>query len=80
MKNLAGRKVLMFIEDLYEDLELWYPKLRLEEENIIVTIAGPHADKVYHGKNGYPCRADSAITDAKIADLAATKITGIFDV
>jgi hypothetical protein len=22
----------MLVDDLYEDLELWYPKLRLEEE------------------------------------------------
>ena len=78
MKNLAGRKVLMFIEDLYEDLELWYPKLRLEEENIIVTIAGPHADKVYHGKNGYPCRADSAITDIRGEEYSGLVIPGGF--
>ena len=31
--NLAmqNKTVLAFLDDVYEDLELWYPKLRLEE-------------------------------------------------
>ena len=28
---LDGRRMLCFVGDIYEDLELWYPKLRLEE-------------------------------------------------
>ena len=30
-RPLAGQRVLMFTGDIYEDLELWYPKLRLQE-------------------------------------------------
>ena len=29
---LTDKRVLIFAEDNYEDLELWYPKLRLEED------------------------------------------------
>ena len=32
MQRLEGMRVLVFVEDTYEDLELWYPKLRLAEE------------------------------------------------
>ena len=28
---LAGKRFLTFVGDIYEDLELWYPKLRLIE-------------------------------------------------
>ena len=31
MSKLDGKRILIFVEDIYEDLELWYPKLRLEE-------------------------------------------------
>ncbi|MFM7835351.1 MAG: protease, partial [Planctomycetaceae bacterium] len=31
MSGLAGRRFLCFTGDDYEDLELWYPKLRLIE-------------------------------------------------
>src|SRR5262245_18192739 len=60
-KPLADLRFLMFVGDDYEDLELWYPKLRLIEAGAHVTVAGPAADKVYRGKHGYPCRSETAI-------------------
>ena len=60
-KTLDGNRVLIFVADEYEDLELWYPKLRLEEAGVHVTVAGPEAGKTYRGKHGYPCVADAAI-------------------
>ena len=59
--ELADFRLLMFVDDVYEDLELWYPKLRLAEAGAHVTVAGPEADRKYQGKHGYPCRADAAI-------------------
>src|SRR6185436_1848502 len=50
------QRVLVFVEHLYEDLELWYPRLRLIEAGMDVVVAGPEKI-VYAGKNGYPCRA-----------------------
>ena len=38
---LSGKTVAVLAEDLYEDLELWYPVLRLREEDAKVVIAGP---------------------------------------
>ena len=40
---LADLRFLMFVGDDYEDLELWYPKLRLAEAGAHVTVAGPKA-------------------------------------
>ena len=40
MERLAGKQMLFFVGPLYEDLELWYPKLRLAEEGAAVTVAG----------------------------------------
>ena len=39
----------MFVGDIYEDLELWYPKLRLIEAGAEVVIAGPEASTQYQG-------------------------------
>ena len=60
--SLAGRHILIFVEDDYEDLELWYPKLRLIEAGARVTLAGPKAGQRYAGKNGYPCVSEQAIS------------------
>lgn len=66
---LAGQRVLIFVEEAYEDLELWYPKLRLIEAGVHVTIAGPKAGQKYLGKNGYPCVSDAVIADMNSADF-----------
>src|SRR2546425_7587957 len=43
--SLNGKKVLLFAGPLYEDLELWYPKIRLEEEGAATTVAGLGEDR-----------------------------------
>lgn len=72
------KRVLALVGDIYEDLELWYPKLRLEEEGWRVTLAGPAADTVYAGKHGYPCESDAAIADIRADDYAALLVPGGF--
>ena len=51
-RPLAGQSVLILVGDIYEDLELWYPKLRLIEAGAAVTVAGPEGGVTYAGKNG----------------------------
>ena len=75
---LSGQRVLMFTGDIYEDLELWYPKLRLIEAGAEVVVAGPEAGKTYAGKNGYPCVSDAALTDVSEADFHALVVPGGF--
>jgi len=78
MGVLEGRRVLMFVEDVYEDLELWYPKLRLVEEGAQVVVAGPRKGKVYKGKNGYPCPADASLDEMRAGDFHLLVICGGF--
>lgn len=75
---LAGRKFLVFVDDVYEDLELWYPKLRLIEAGAKVVVAGPKADANYRGKHGYPCRSDAAIEDVREIDFDGLVVPGGF--
>ncbi|MEE8060447.1 MAG: type 1 glutamine amidotransferase domain-containing protein [Gemmatimonadales bacterium] len=58
--SLAGKHVLFFAGPLYEDLELWYPKIRLEEEGAETTVAGT-GEKTYQGKRGYPLTVDTDV-------------------
>lgn len=73
---LSGRRVLMFVGDDYEDLELWYPKLRLIEAGAHVVVAGAEEGQKYHGKHGYPCVADAAIRDMESADFQGVICAG----
>lgn len=75
---LADCRILAFVGDIYEDLELWYPKLRLQEAGARVTVAGPEANVVYAGKHGYPCESDTAIADMQEADFDGLLVPGGF--
>ncbi|MEJ2079669.1 MAG: DJ-1/PfpI family protein [Acidobacteriota bacterium] len=55
--SLEGAKVALFVADLFEDLEFWYPRIRLTEEGAEVTVIGPEAE-TYEGKNGLTATAD----------------------
>ncbi|MEZ6129893.1 MAG: type 1 glutamine amidotransferase domain-containing protein [Planctomycetaceae bacterium] len=66
---LTGKSFLAFVGTDYEDLELWYPKLRLIEAGATVVTAGDAAATKYCGKNGYPCVSDIAIADVNTSDF-----------
>jgi protease I len=72
-----NRTVLTFVDDVYEDLELWYPKLRLEEAGYSVRLAGKEI-KAYLGKHGYPAMADMLLNDARSADFCGLLVPGGF--
>lgn len=78
LRPLTGHRILMFVDDIYEDLELWYPKLRLIEAGAAVVVAGPDAGRVYAGKHGYPCRSDVAIAGLSAKDFTGVVIPGGF--
>ncbi|MEO0964196.1 MAG: type 1 glutamine amidotransferase domain-containing protein [Planctomycetota bacterium] len=58
---LQGKRVLIFVGDAYEDMELQYPKYRLREAGAEVVVAGLEADVTHKGKHGYPQRSEAAI-------------------
>lgn len=76
MNKLEGKRILIFIGDIYEELELWYPKIRLEEEGAEVVLAGPEANTVYSGKNGYNGKSDVSYRDVSADDFDGLVVPG----
>jgi protease I len=73
--TLHGKSILFFAGPLYEDLELWYPKIRLEEEGARTVVAGT-GEKTYQGKRGYPITVDTSVDEIAAADFDALVIPG----
>ena len=73
--GLNGKHVAVLAEDLYEDLELWYPVYRFREEGAKVTIVGGGASG-YSSKHGYPVTPDAAAESVNAADFDAVIIPG----
>jgi len=73
--SLTGHSILIFAGSDYEDLELWYPKLRLEEAGASTVLAGPEAETTYLGKHGYPCESEISLDD--LTDERLATFTGV---
>ncbi len=73
--SLEGRRILFFAAPYYEDLELWYPKIRLEEEGATTIVAGL-GEPTYQGKRGYPLTVDTSVDQVEARDFDALVIPG----
>lgn len=67
--------ILILVGPEYEDLEVWYPKLRLEEAGYTVKLAGI-GEREYRGKHGYPCPVDGHVRDFPAAGLSGILAPG----
>ncbi len=76
--SLTETRVLVLAADLFEDTELLYPVLRLQEEGAQVTTASPDGRPV-SGKKGHgPFPVDVAVEEPSVEDFDALVIPGGF--
>jgi protease I len=71
MTSRSNGTVAILVGPEYEDLEVWYPKLRLEEAGYATPLVGI-GEPTYSGKWGYP-----APVDCHVRDVEARTLTGI---
>ncbi len=76
--SLTGKRVAVLAEDLYEDLELWYPRLRMKEAGAEVQVIGTGSAQTYTSKHGYPVTVDAAADEVSAADFDAVIVPGGF--
>jgi protease I len=74
--SLEGKRVAVLAEDNYQDLELWYPLLRMREAGAEVKVIGTGSAETYTSKYGYPVTVDAAADEVKAADFDAVIIPG----
>ena len=73
--ELQGKRVAVLVEDDYQELELWYPVLRMREAGAEVRIIGPRQGS-FKSQLGYPAQADMAIDDARPEGFDAVVVPG----
>jgi len=74
--KLTGKRVAVLAENLYQELEVWYPLLRLKEEGADVVVVGSGSAKMYTSKFGYPIDVDKSASEVIAADFDAVVIPG----
>ncbi len=76
LMRLQGKKVMAILDHDFEDLELWYPVMRLQEEGATVHFIGLEKNKTYIGKYGVPATAELAYSDVKTDDYDGILVPG----
>jgi len=70
------KKVLLFVDNGFEDRELMYPYYRFQEAGYKVDVVGPKAKVTYNGEHGLTMESDLSPKDVKIDDYLAIIIPG----
>src|SRR5438477_12801983 len=74
--ELSGKRAAILIEQMNQEMEVWYPLYRLREAGFKVTVVGPEAGQNYPSKLGYPCKSDKAARDVSASDFDILVIPG----
>ncbi|MFC0470233.1 type 1 glutamine amidotransferase domain-containing protein [Halalkalibacter kiskunsagensis] len=74
--RLQTKKVMAIVDEEFEDLELWYPVMRLREEGATVHLIGNKKGKTYIGKYGVPATSQYAYEDVKAEDYDGILVPG----
>jgi protease I len=64
--KLDGKQVILLIENMFNDLEFWYPYYRLKEAGAAVTVVGSAVD-TYTGKAGTQVTAEQGALNRRLS-------------
>jgi protease I len=74
--ELKGKRIAILVDQVYQDLEVWYPYLRLQEAGAEVMAVGAKAGATYLGKYGYPIVAALSYDEVQPEDLDGVVVPG----
>jgi protease I len=74
--DLKGKRVAVLAENMYQELELWYPLLRLREAGAETFVVGTGSADTYTSKHGYPVQVDMVADQVSAGDVDAVVVPG----
>ena len=75
---LTGKKVAILVDNVYQEMEVWYPLYRLREAGVTVVTVGAKAGATYTSKLGYPVVCEMSYDDASPAGFDGVLVPGGF--
>jgi len=71
-----SQKAIVIVDQMYQEMEVWYPLYRLREAGIETILVGREAQTTYGSKLGYPAVSDKAAADVSMRDYDCLIIPG----
>jgi protease I len=76
--ELKGKKIAVLVDNMYQEMEVWYPLFRLREAGATVVTVGAAAGQTYTSKLGYPVKADRSYEEVRAAEFDGVVVPGGF--
>lgn len=74
--ELKGKRIAILVDNVYQEMEVWYPLFRFQEAGAEVVTVGAIAGHTYTSKLGYPCKAEKSYDEVKAADFDGIVVPG----
>lgn len=74
--ELKGKTIAILVDNLYQDMEAWYPYYRFKEAGADVVTVGAIAGETYTSKHGYPIVAGKSYDQVRADDFDGVIVPG----
>jgi len=74
--DLKGKRIAILVDNVYQEMEVWYPLYRFREAGAEVITVGAAAGETYTSKLGYPVKSDKAYGEVSAADFDGVIVPG----
>ena len=74
--SLKGKRIAIFVDNVYQEMEVWYPLFRMQEAGAEVVTIGAVAGQTYTSKLGYPCKAEKSYDQVSATEFDGLIIPG----